>query len=376
MGLAFSPGDDWPGLVGGAVGPLVLGPLAEAGAGLWARELVLSHVPVLRDEVVRVLAPSGARVILDCTVGSGGHAAALLDAAGPEAVLVGLDRDPEALERAGRQLAPYGHRVFLLRTNFARLGEALARLGVGRVDRVLFDLGVSSPQIDDPGRGFGYRGEGVLDMRMDPDETTTAYHLVNGLTEPELAQILRDYGEERWAGRIARAIVRAREREPIVTTTELAEIVKEAIPAPARRHGGHPARRTFQALRIAVNRELEALAQGLDQAFARLAPSGRLAVIAFHSLEDRIVKERFRLWEGACTCPPGLPACACGRVAEGRVLTRKPVRPSPAELAANPRARSAKLRAIERLAAPRCEDGSGARAADEPGAVLGPERGE
>lgn len=311
--------------------------------------MVLSHVPVLVDEVVKLLAPRPGDVILDCTVGSGGHAAALLAAGGSDCTLVGLDRDPEALERAGRQLAPYGRSVWLVRENFARLDRALDRLGLERVDRVLFDLGVSSPQFDDPGRGFSYRADATLDMRMDPDETTTAYHLVNGLTESELLRTIRDYGEEKHAARIARAIVAFREREPIVTTGQLAAIVKDAIPAAARRTGPHPARRTFQALRIAVNRELEALSEGLERALARLSPGGRLAVISFHSLEDRIVKHRFREWERACTCPPGMPVCTCGGTARAEVVTRRPVRAGSAEVAANPRARSAKLRVCERV---------------------------
>lgn len=320
-----------------------------------ADEMIYTHVPVLLDDVVRLLAPRDGDLILDCTVGSGGHAAALLHAAGPRARLLGIDRDPEALERAARQLAPFGERVRLVRANYAQLESVLEREGVERVDRVLFDLGVSSPQLDDPDRGFTYRADAPLDMRMDPAEPTTAYHLVNGLTESELTRMLRDYGEERWAARIAHFIVEARAKEPIATTGQLVDIVKRAVPAAARRHGPHPARRTFQALRIAVNRELESLAAGLEAAHRRLAPCGRLAVISFHSLEDRIVKHRFRQWEKGCQCPPGAPACRCGGRPTVRVLTRKPVVATESEIAANPRARSAKLRVAERLAG----DGTG-----------------
>ncbi|MDI3297705.1 MAG: 16S rRNA (cytosine(1402)-N(4))-methyltransferase RsmH [Bacillota bacterium] len=296
----------------------------------------LLHVPVLRDEVVGFLASRPVRVAVDATVGAGGHAEALL-ASGRVASLIGLDRDTRALPLARERLAPWGTRVTLVHANFADLGAILWALDSGPVDAALFDLGLSSMQVDEAERGFSYRQEAPLDMRMDPSQPTTAYHLVNGLTRAELERLLSEYGEERWAGRIADFIVRARERERIETTGQLVEIVKAAIPAAARRRGGHPARRTFQALRIAVNDELNALERGLRAAMEWLAPGGRLAVISFHSLEDRIVKARFQ---------------EAVRRGDWRLLTPRPAQPGAAEVEANPRARSAKLRVLERSGGP------------------------
>jgi len=292
-------------------------------------------------EVVDVLRPVPPGTLVDATVGAGGHAAALLEAL-PGHTLLGLDRDDEALALAGERLAPYGDRVELRRANF----DELAGVVEGPVAGVLFDLGVSSMQLDDPDRGFSYRGDGPLDMRADRRQATTAADVVNGYDGPALARVLATHGEERFAGRIARAIVAAR---PLSTTGQLAEVVRDAIPAPARRRGGHPAKRTFQALRIEVNGELATLGATVDAAIDLLVAGGRCAVLAYHSGEDRIVKDRFAdAVTGVCVCPPRLP-CVCGAVPKVRLVWRGTHRPSPAELAANPRSESARLRAVEKL---------------------------
>jgi 16S rRNA (cytosine1402-N4)-methyltransferase len=303
------------------------------------------HRPVMVDEVVALLAPVPPGTVVDATVGGGGHAKALLDAADHLAVL-GLDRDPDAVVAAAEALSPYGHRARVRRVRFDRLREVAEEEGLELLSGVLFDLGVSSPQLDRPERGFSHRGEGPLDMRMDPDEPRSAADVVNSLPEADLARLLRTYGDERHAPRIARAIVRAR---PILTTGQLATVVRDAIPAPARRRGGHPARRTFQAVRIEVNAELAVLPGALDAAVDLLAPGGRCVVLAYHSGEDRIVKDRFRTAAtGGCTCPPGLP-CTCGAEPRVRLLKRGAWKPSAEEVAANPRAASARLRAVEKL---------------------------
>jgi 16S rRNA (cytosine1402-N4)-methyltransferase len=304
------------------------------------------HRPVMVDEVVGLLSPAPPGTVVDATVGGGGHARALLEAADHLAVL-GLDRDPVAVAAATLALAPFGARGRVRRARFDRLREVARTEGLDVLSGVLFDLGVSSPQLDRPERGFSHRGEGPLDMRMDPDDPRTAADVVNELPEADLARLLRTYGDERHAGRIARAIVAAR---PVRTTAELAEVVRNAIPAPARRRGGHPARRTFQAVRIEVNDELGVLPGALDAAVDLLAPGGRCVVLAYHSGEDRIVKDRFReAATGGCTCPPGLP-CACGAEPRVRLLKRGAWKPSAEEVAANPRAGSARLRAVEKLA--------------------------
>jgi 16S rRNA (cytosine1402-N4)-methyltransferase len=304
------------------------------------------HRPVMVDEVVGLMVPVPPGTVVDATVGGGGHARALLDAADHLTVL-GLDRDPVAVAAAASALAPFGARARVRRSRFDRLREVAAEEGLEALSGVLFDLGVSSPQLDRAERGFSHRGEGPLDMRMDPDDERTAADVVNGLPEADLARLLRTYGDERHAGRIARAIVAAR---PLRTTAELAEVVRDAIPAPARRRGGHPARRTFQAVRIEVNAELAVLPGALDAAVDLLAPGGRCVVLAYHSGEDRIVKDRFReAATGGCTCPPGLP-CACGAEPRVRLLKRGAWKPSAEEVADNPRAGSARLRAVEKLA--------------------------
>jgi len=302
-------------------------------------------------EVLELLAPHPGGIYLDGTVGGGGHARLILEASSPDGRLVGLDRDPDALAAAAAALVSFGDRVSLCRSSFANLEEALATIGVSRVDGVLLDLGVSSHQLDTPERGFSFREEGPLDMRMDPAQQTNAADLLAQADVATLQRIFRDYGEERWAGRIAREIVRTRSAEPLLSTRQLAELVCRVVPGGFQPQRLHPATRVFQALRIAVNGELDALSAGLAAALRCLRPGGRLVVISFHSLEDRLVKQGFRAAASPCTCPPRLPVCICNRRPEVSILTARGVRPSAAEIIANPRARSAVLRAVERLAA-------------------------
>lgn len=304
------------------------------------------HEPVMVREVAALFASVPAGWVVDCTVGGGGHARVLLEGDSRVQVL-GLDRDDDALEAAGRTLAFAGERVRLRKARFDSLRDVVADEAVGPVTGVLFDLGVSSPQLDRPERGFSYRHDASLDMRMDRTATRTAAEVVNTYDEQQLVQILEQYGDERYARRIAAAIVAAR---PLSTTTQLAEVVRDAIPAPARRRGGHPAKRTFQAIRIEVNDELEVLGRALRQAIDVLAPGGRCVVISYHSGEDRLVKGIFEeAATGGCTCPPVLP-CVCGARARVRLLRRGARKPSASEVEANPRSASARLRAAEKLA--------------------------
>ncbi len=303
------------------------------------------HEPVMRDEIVDVLRVVPAGVVLDATLGGGGHAEAILESRDDVRVL-GLDRDPAALGAASARLLRFGDRALTHRCRFDALDEAMQAHDVDELSGALFDLGVSSPQLDRAERGFSYRNDGPLDMRMDTDAPWSADDVVNGYAEGDLAGVIREHGDERFSVRIARAIVAAR---PIETTTRLAEVVTAAIPAAARRTGGHPAKRTFQAIRIEVNGELEALPGAIDKAIDALAPGGRLAVLSYHSGEDRIVKERIRFAEtGGCECPPELP-CVCGAVQTVRVVRKIAKRPSAAEQVANPRAGSARLRVAERI---------------------------
>ena len=303
------------------------------------------HRPVMVDEIVDLFRPVPPGLIVDATVGGGGHARALLGAL-PRHRLLGLDRDEEALAAAHVTLSGFEDRISLRRARFDRLKAMVQEAGDEPVVAVLFDLGVSSPQVDRAERGFSYSQDGPLDMRMDRSEALTAADVLNTYPVERLTSLLYDYGDERFAERIARAIVAAR---PLTTTAELVDVIRSAIPAPARRRGGHPAKRTFQALRIEVNAELDVLGPALDQAIDVLVPGGRCAVLAYHSGEDRIVKERFRNAEtGGCVCPPGLP-CVCGAQPVVRLLRRGIRRPSAAEVAANPRAESARLRAVEKL---------------------------
>jgi 16S rRNA (cytosine1402-N4)-methyltransferase len=313
-------------------------------------ESAAGHLPVMVDEVLGLLAPalqpSGA-ILVDATLGRAGHARALLEAH-PGLALIGVDTDTQALEESRRLLAPYADRVTLVHAVYDEIPELLSQRGDLRVQGILFDLGVSSPQLDDPARGFAYSYDAPLDMRMDQTRELTAAEVLNTYPAGQLARILRDYGEERFARRIADAIVRERARAPLSSTAQLAEIVRESIPAPARRTGGHPAKRTFQALRIEVNGELEALHAVLPGALDRLAVGGRIVVLAYHSLEDRAVKTVLAQ-ASADTTPPGLPVPLESARPRFRLLTRGAQRPSAAELARNPRAAPARLRAAERI---------------------------
>lgn len=300
------------------------------------------HRPVMLSEVLDLLAVREGGTYLDCTLGDGGHALEIARLAGPNGRLIGLDRDGSALERAAGTLSDVSGRVTLINSDYQYLDNVLSGLGITGVDGILFDLGVSTWQILDPGRGFGYNSDVPLDMRMDRRTELTAADLVNRLPERELAGLIRRYGEERWAARIASFIAAGRARRPIATTGQLVEIIKAAIPAAVRRTGPHPARRTFQALRIAVNDELATLERALKTGIRMLKPGGRMAVISFHSLEDRIVKNAFK--ERAVPRDGRAPIAGEGL----RLLTRKPLCPEAAEVAQNPRARSAKLRAAER----------------------------
>ncbi len=305
-----------------------------------------SHVAVLVSETVEILAPREG-LFVDATAGAGGHAEALLDAH-PGVRLLAIDRDESALAMCRERLARFGGRVVFHRGNFSRLEEAFAACGEPAAAGILADLGVSSMQLDQAGRGFSFRRDGPLDMRMG-GEGVTAADIVAGATAEELGRIFREYGEERMAGRIARRIVEERSRAPILTTRQLATLVAGVV---GRRGEIDPATRVFQALRIEVNQELAALSRFLKSAVERLQREGRVAVISYHSLEDRRVKEAFRRESAGCLCPPGLPVCVCGGRRVLRILTRKPIRPSTEEVAANPRARSARLRAAERIAEP------------------------
>lgn len=304
------------------------------------------HVPVLLEEVLAWLAPRPGGTYVDATVGGGGHAAAILERIAPTGRLIGIDRDAEALALAGARLAPYAATVTLRHANYTAIRTVVADAGLEAVDGIVMDLGASSLQFEAPERGFSFTRPGPLDMRMDRTQPTRAADLVNTLPEDELSRIIHTYGEERWARRIARTIVR---RRPLSTTDELAEAVSASIPRRAWPRGIHPATRTFQALRIATNRELEDLEAALPDAVGTLREGGRLCVITFHSLEDRIVKHLYVRLSRGCICSPGSPTCTCGGRRLVRVLTRKPVTPGLAELSANPRARSAKLRVAERI---------------------------
>jgi 16S rRNA (cytosine1402-N4)-methyltransferase len=303
------------------------------------------HVPVMGRTVVELFAPIPAGLVVDATVGGAGHARLLLEARA-DLELLGIDRDPDAVAAAREALAPYGSRAEVVHAGFERIGELIARRGEGEVTGVLMDLGVSSPQLDRPERGFSYRHDAPLDMRMDSSQSLTAADVVNGYPEDELARLIAQYGEERFAGRIAAAVVRAR---PLTSTRQLAELVRDAIPAATRRRGGHPARRTFQAIRMEVNRELPNLAEGLDDVVRVVAPGGRIVVLAYHSLEDRVVKERFTDWSAAEEPGTARLPVPTPRAALTRLITRRPRRPTAEEIAANPRAESARLRAVERL---------------------------
>lgn len=310
------------------------------------------HEPVMLSEVLEQLELKRGSIVCDCTLGGAGHSVRMAEAVGEDGLLIGVDQDDMALAAAADRLSDEApgtpHR--LLKGNFGNLDELLCSAEVPGVDGFLFDLGVSSPQLDIPGRGFSFHEDAPLDMRMDPGTNTlTAAEVTNTYTEADLARILRVYGEEKFARQIAREIVRRRQTAPLRTTIDLVDAIKAAIPAAARRHGGHPARRSFQAIRIEVNHELEVLQRGLEAAIRWLNPNGRICVISYHSLEDRIVKRLFQELSQGCTCPPDIPVCVCGHAPIVKVITRKPLVATAEEVARNPRARSAKIRCALRL---------------------------
>ena len=304
------------------------------------------HISVLLNECIDNLNIRPDGIYVDGTMGGGGHSFEIAKRL-TTGRLICIDQDPNAHEAAGKRLAEYKDRITFVRDNFGNIADILDSLGIEKIDGMLLDIGVSSHQLDEAERGFSYQQDAPLDMRMNPDRPFSAYDVVNGYDEDELDRVIFTYGEERWARRIAQFIVKERENKPIETTGELVDIIKKAVPKGARKDGPHPAKRTFQAIRIEVNGELEVLQRAIDDVAARLAVGGRLCIITFHSLEDRIVKEAFRKQENPCICPPQFPVCVCGKKPLGRVITRKPILPSKEELEENPRSRSAKLRVLE-----------------------------
>lgn len=310
---------------------------------------MIFHQPVMVKEVVESLCCRPGGVYVDGTVGGGGHAHEILEKSAPDGVLIGIDRDDEALGEAANRLRGFGSRKILVKGNFVELAAILSGLKIHCVDGILFDLGVSSHQLEEPARGFSFLREAPLDMRMDRSQNLSASDLVNKCGERELERIISDYGEEKMARRIARSIVKQRSLTPLMTTTELADAVCRTMPASYGWQKTHPATKTFQAIRIAVNDELVNLPRAIRSGVEVLTCGGRFSVVSFHSLEDRLVKQEFRFWEGCCTCPPRLPICVCQPKAIMKVLTKKPIRPGSEELANNPRARSARLRIAERI---------------------------
>ncbi len=306
------------------------------------------HTSVLLEEVLDHLAIRPEGIYVDGTLGGGGHSYHILERLTEGGRLIGIDQDTDAIAAAGERLSAFGDAVTIVHDNYEHIGEVLHDLGIEKVDGILLDLGVSSYQLDNPERGFTYRTDAPLDMRMDQSSALTAKEIVNTYPEEALTRILREYGEERCAARIASNIVKARSKKPLETTGELSAIVRASIPAKMREKGGNPDKRTFQAIRIACNRELDVLRDSLDTMIDLLTPGGRLCVITFHSLEDRIVKNAFKRNENPCTCPPEFPVCVCGKKSKGRVVTRKAIAPSAHELEVNRRSASAKLRVFER----------------------------
>lgn len=308
-----------------------------------------SHYSVLLQETIDELHIRPDGIYVDGTLGGGGHAFQVCSRLNENGHFYGIDQDAAAIEAAGERLRCFGNQVTIIRSNYCRMVEELKARGVTGVDGIVLDLGVSSYQLDETDRGFTYREDAALDMRMDQRQEKTARDIVNGYSEMELYRVIRDYGEDKFAKNIAKHIVQAREKKPVETTGELVEIIKAAIPAKIRMQKGHPAKQTFQAIRIELNRELEVLRDSLDDMIDFLNPGGRICIITFHSLEDRIVKNAFRTNEHPCTCPPDFPVCVCGKVSKGRVVTRKPVLPGEKELEENSRSKSAKLRVFERI---------------------------
>ena len=311
--------------------------------------MTFKQYSVLLEETIDSLKIKPDGIYVDGTLGGGGHASEAAKRLGEGGRLIGIDQDADAIKAAGERLKEFGDKVTIVRSNYEGIAEVLSDLGIEKVDGIYLDLGVSSYQLDTAERGFTYREENApLDMRMDQRKTETAKDIVNNYSEMELFHIIRDYGEDRFAKNIAKHIVQARQDKEIETTGELNEIIKAAIPAKVRATGGHPSKRTYQAIRIELNQELRVLEDSIDRMIDLLAPGGRLSIITFHSLEDRIVKNRFRIAENPCTCPPEFPVCMCGKKSKGRVITRKPILPTEEELAENSRSKSAKLRVFEK----------------------------
>ena len=309
-----------------------------------------NHYSVLLNETIENLNIKPDGIYVDGTLGGGGHAYQVASRLSEKGRLIGIDQDADAIAAAGERLKEFGDKITIIRSNYANMKEELHRIGVEKVDGIVLDLGVSSFQLDTPERGFTYRDENApLDMRMDDRQSLTAKDIVNGYSEMELYRIIRDYGEDKFAKNIAKHIVQERAKKPIETTGELTEIIRASIPMKVQVTGGHPAKRTFQAIRIELNKELEVLQNNLDDMIDLLNPGGRICIITFHSLEDRIVKTNFKRNENPCTCPSDFPVCVCGKKSKGKVVTRQPILPSEEELEVNSRSKSAKLRVFERV---------------------------
>lgn len=309
-----------------------------------------NHYSVLLNETIENLNIKPDGIYVDGTLGGGGHAYQVASRLSEKGRLIGIDQDADAIAAAGERLKEFGDKITIIRSNYANMKEELHRIGVGKVDGIVLDLGVSSFQLDTPERGFTYRDENApLDMRMDDRQSLTAKDIVNGYSEMDLYRIIRDYGEDKFAKNIAKHIVQERAKKPIETTGELTEIIRASIPMKVQVTGGHPAKRTFQAIRIELNKELEVLQNNLDDMIDLLNPGGRICIITFHSLEDRIVKTNFKRNENPCTCPSDFPVCVCGKKSKGKIVTRKPILPSEEELEVNSRSKSAKLRVFERV---------------------------
>lgn len=306
------------------------------------------HVSVLLNECIEALNIKEDGIYVDCTLGGAGHSSEIVKRLSPKGKLIGIDQDKNALEASKKRLAEYDN-VIYVHNNFYNIKEVLDELNIEGVDGILMDLGVSSHQLDEGERGFSYMKDAPLDMRMNRDSNFSAYNIINNYSEEELTRVIRDFGEEKFARRIAKFIVDRRGKKPIETTYELVDIIKAAIPAKARREGPHPAKRTFQAIRIEVNNELGILDKAVEDGTAKLNKGGRIAVITFHSLEDRIIKNKYKQLEDPCTCPKEFPVCICGKKPEIKIITRKPIEPSEIEVEENPRSRSAKLRVAEKI---------------------------
>ena len=306
------------------------------------------HISVLLDETIDGLDIKPDGIYVDGTLGGGGHSYEILKRLSPKGRLIGIDQDGEALKAAGERLKEFENQITLVRSNYCEIDKVLKELNVEKVDGILLDIGVSSYKLDNLERGFSYKSDAPLDMRMDTRQELTAADVVNTYSENELFKIIKDYGEDKFAKNIAKHIVLARKEKPLETTKELSEVIKRAIPMKVQAKGGHPAKKTFQAIRIEVNQELTVLKESIDKMIDLLKPNGRICIITFHSLEDRIVKTKFRENENPCTCPPNFPVCVCGKKSKGKVITRKPIIPSEDEIEENKRAKSSKLRIFER----------------------------